>query len=256
MRDKLTRREDRALLKALRELFLNQFPNPERKDCPGSPALEAIATKRISMVDPVHDHVGSCSPCFGELTQMRDSLQRRKLVWAFGTASTAVLVIAALLTYFGTPRIGNMVRPNAGQIESPVRPADQPGAPILPEASRPTQSPPKPQYELATLDLRDASATRNIAPPGTTAPRLEIPRGLLALTVQLPVGSEAGSYEVELRRPDQSTVAVATGGQATIGTGSTTMLIHIDTSSISVGEYDFAWRRAEFSWRNYPILIR
>jgi hypothetical protein len=256
MRDKLTRREDRALLKALRELFLNQFPNPERKDCPGSPALEAIATKRISMFDPVHDHVGSCSPCFGELTQMRDSLQRRKLLWAFGTASTAVLVSAALLTYFGTPRIGNMVRPNAAQIESPVRPADQPGATIQPEAARPTQSPPKPQYELATLDLRDASATRTVEPAGTNTPRLEIPRRLLALTIQLPIGSDAGPYEIELRKSGQLTAVVSTEGQATIENGYTKFLIHVDTTSIPVGEYDFAWRRADLSWRNYPILIR
>ena len=89
MRDKLSRREDRALLKALRAVVLTQFPNPDRKECPGTPTLHAIATKRISMLDSAHEHVGSCSPCFKELTQIRRRLQRRKiLLWAMGTTGT------------------------------------------------------------------------------------------------------------------------------------------------------------------------
>src|SRR2546426_7763762 len=55
MRDKLSRREDRALLKALRELTRTRFPNPDRKNCPGTPVLHAIATKRVSMLDSAQD---------------------------------------------------------------------------------------------------------------------------------------------------------------------------------------------------------
>lgn len=252
MRDKLTKREDRALLKAMRELLLSHFPNPERKDCPGVSVLEAIATKRISMFDPAHEHVGGCSPCFGELTQIRDSLHRRKLLWTFGTASTAVLVIAALLTYFGTPRVNKGAIPNAG-VQSPPNPAVRA---IQPEAPRPNQSPSQPQYVAVSLDLRNASTTRAVEPPPKNTPRLEVPRGFLALTVQLPIGSAVGSYEMELRKSGQSVAVVSTEGQAAIANGFTTVLIHIDTTSVPPGEYDFVWRRAGLSWRQQPILIR
>src|ERR1041384_1224325 len=91
MRDKLTRREDRALLKALREVVLTQYPNPERKDCPGTSVLRAIATRRSSMFDPAHEHVGNCSPCFKELTVIQQTLRRRNAaLWAVATAGTAI----------------------------------------------------------------------------------------------------------------------------------------------------------------------
>src|SRR3954470_14564545 len=94
--DRLSKREDRALHQALASVVLTQFPNPQRKDCPESPVLHAIAKKHIPMRDPVHEHVGSCSPCFSELTEIRDALHRRNMMWTIGTAGTAVLVLAVL----------------------------------------------------------------------------------------------------------------------------------------------------------------
>jgi hypothetical protein len=78
MRDELTRREDQAFLTAARTVVLTQFPNPQRTDCPGRSVLHAIATKRISMSHPAHEHVGTCSPCFSELTEIRQSQQHRR----------------------------------------------------------------------------------------------------------------------------------------------------------------------------------
>src|SRR5438105_1176061 len=100
MRDKLSRREDRALLKALRAIVLTQYPNPDRKNCPGTAVLQNIATKRISMDDLAHEHVVNCSPCFTELTNIRQKLHRRTvLLWAMGTTGTVIVVFAVWLTY-------------------------------------------------------------------------------------------------------------------------------------------------------------
>ena len=237
MRDKLSRREDRALLKALRAVVLTRFPNPDRKDCPGTPILQAIATKRISMFDPAHEHVAGCSPCFKELTEMRRALQRRKiLVWAMGTTGTAIVIFAVGITYFGFRRADNPVRPQTAQTESPR------------DSSQPI---------LALLDLRNASATRTVEPAGSNSsvPPIEIRRALLALTVQLPVGSEAGLYEVEVRNSNQQPIQTAKAA-ATIESGITKLLINVDTRSIPPGEYEFAWRLADYSWRHHAILIR
>src|SRR2546428_3459478 len=117
MRDKLSKREDRALHQALASVVLTQFPNAQRKDCPGTSILRAIATKSIPMRDPVHEHVGSCSPCFSELTEIQEALRRRNAMWAMGTAATALLVLA-FVAYFAFLRV-----------DGPREEAVQPGAP-------------------------------------------------------------------------------------------------------------------------------
>src|SRR5262245_39887043 len=119
MRDKFSKREDRALHRALASIVLTRYPNPERKECPGSSVLRDIATKSIPMRDPVHDHVGSCSPCFSELAKIRRELHRRNLTWALGTAGAVVLVLA-VVTYFAFLRVSNPVIQEAVQ---PGRPA-------------------------------------------------------------------------------------------------------------------------------------
>ena len=250
MRDKLSKREDRVLHRALASVVLTQFPNPGRKDCPGSPVLRAIATKSIPMRDPAHDHVGSCSPCFSELTEMRQALHRRNVMWAMGTAGAAVLVLAVFVGYFVFLRVDNPVR------QAVVRP----GAPT--ETHQSADSIPKPQpsqteYEMALLDLRNASATRTTKPStsNSNVQPIEIPRGPLALTVQLPIGSDVGAYEVEIRKSNQPALRAAKG-KATIENGITKLLVNLDTSSIQPGEYEFAWRLDDFSWRHHPILIR
>src|SRR5262245_18040607 len=112
MRDKLSKREDRALHQALASIVLTQYPNPERKDCPARSVLRDIATKSIPMRDPVHEHVGRCSPCFSELTEIRRELHRRNLTWALGTAGAAVLVLA-VVAYFAFLRVNSPIRDEA-----------------------------------------------------------------------------------------------------------------------------------------------
>jgi hypothetical protein len=249
-RDRLSKREDRALHQALASVVLTQFPNPQRKDCPDASVLRAIAKKNIPMRDPAHEHVGNCSPCFSELTEIREAIHRRNMMWATGTASAAVLAVAILVFYFGFLRVGSPFRQEAVQPRSPT------GTPQIDQPNR-SLPPSQPDQLAAILDLRNASVTRTVQPGGPTSsmPPIEIPRGLLTLTVQLPIGSEAGSYEVEIRRANLPVVLAATA-QAQIENGITTLLVNIDTSSIAGGEYDFAWRLADFSWRRYPILIR
>src|SRR5207249_2106457 len=151
-------------LRALRELARTHFPNPDRKNCPGTPVLHAIATKRISMLDPAHEHVARCSPCFKELMEMRRTLERRKIfLWAIGTAATAIVVLGVCLTFFGSRQLDSTVRPQVAQTERPsessraVQPdkADQRAVPA------PPTPPPQPQTEIVLLDLRNASVRRS-----------------------------------------------------------------------------------------------
>lgn len=227
--DQLSKQEDRVLHRALESVARTQFPNPRRNDCPGPETLRAIATKRISMRDPAVDHVGHCSPCFSELTAIRHAMQQRNMAWKAGSAVAAVLVLAFLVNYLG------------------LRKSD-------PGVAGPIVQPP---HETVMLDLRNASTARSVQPSGSGSRqhRIQIPRAALSLTIQLPIGSEAGSYEVQIRKPNQS-ANVAGTGQASIEDGITKLTLDIDSSAIPVGEYELAWRMTDFDWRSYAILIR
>jgi aminoglycoside phosphotransferase len=97
--DHLSKRQMRALEHAMARVVMTQFPNPERRGCPGATVLRSIATKRISMRDPAITHVGACSPCFRELTAMRGTIFRRKVLWLVG-AVIAVAIVAVLTGHF------------------------------------------------------------------------------------------------------------------------------------------------------------
>ena len=70
----LMRREETRFLKAAQRVLLQGgFPNPERTGCPEKSILKAIASREVSP-DKVMDwieHVGMCSPCFREYTELR-----------------------------------------------------------------------------------------------------------------------------------------------------------------------------------------
>jgi hypothetical protein len=222
MGEHLSKREDRTLHRTIESVILTQFPNPERKDCPGTAVLRTIAKKRISMKDPALDHAGRCSPCFAELTDIRRAIRKQNAMWMTGAAAAAAILI---VVFFGNV--------------------------WLPKSKLPTPDVPR---IAALLDLRNASASRAAHSPGSEQPPIEIPRGRLALTINLPVGSEAGSYEVQIRQTEES-ASIPRSGSARIESGITKMLVEVDTTSLPSGKHDFRWRMTGFEWRSYPILI-
>jgi hypothetical protein len=220
--DRMSKRTDRSLHRAFESVVLTQFPNPERNNCPSITTLRQIAKKRISMSDPAVTHVGSCSPCFAELRQLRRTARRQNTFAVLCTASVALLLLVWGLFS------------NLGLWKS---------------------SPPPPQsaHVAALLDLRNASASRSTS-SGISPKPIELRRGLLDLTVYLPVGAESGQYDIQLRRGNE-TIAMETA-QGKIENGITRLSIIVDTRPVRVGEYQIAWRQQTFEWQYYPIAIR
>jgi hypothetical protein len=223
--DELSKHQDRALHRAFESAVLAQFPNPGRKDCPGTGTLRAIANKRISMRDPAHAHVGQCSPCLAELTEMRRATRQNNLIWMAASATVAAVLLLVLV--------------------GPSFLWKSQSVPVSPQAQR----------IAAVLDLRNDSLSRTAQPPLSNQPRIEVPHGLLTLTVVLPIGSEAGTYDVEIRKPNQSPSAGASG-LAVVENGITVLHLSVDTRPLEVGDYEIAWRQPQFDWRSHPIFIK
>jgi hypothetical protein len=91
----------------IREFFLRGNPNPNRDGCPGPAILIAIAEDKLTPSDPARLHLASCSPCFAEFRELRESYdkqktsrrQQQRLVAALALA--VGLLIAAALRFNG-----------------------------------------------------------------------------------------------------------------------------------------------------------
>jgi len=226
----LSKKQNRALHRALASVYQTGFPNPERKDCPGTATLHAIARKTLSIYDPAISHVGSCSPCFNELQDIRDRLRRTRILWTAATATASIVIIAIVLGYVA-------LRTPAGD------------SPVQTQVERPLQA--------ALLDLRNFSVVRGDSPrTAANFETLQLNRSALDLTVQLPIGAEEGPYELQIIGKDSQSPLATTRGEAKIENFITTLHATIDTSDISPGEYRLALRHADFSWRYYPLALR
>jgi hypothetical protein len=68
------------LQKAIQHEILTQFPNPDRKGCPGIVTLHSIAVRAHDIfddswqTDPNWHHITHCSPCYAEYLQEFEKL--------------------------------------------------------------------------------------------------------------------------------------------------------------------------------------
>ena len=105
----------------------------------------------------------------------------------------------------------------------------------------------------ASLDFRNQSVTRSPLSQETPATELaRVPRGRLALTIILPLGSEPGDYTIRLLKTETDPMELASfSGSATIESGLTILRVSVDLSMFEGGGYVLAIRRGQESLRYY-----
>ena len=218
--------EEHEILELFSKSALNDYPNPERTGCPGANFLKRLATNRksIPISDPRLSHVVHCSPCFREFTQFknepRNRSQRRNLMVVLGGIA-ALLIIGVWLTNVPT------------QSKSGI------GKTAM----------------MAELNLQDRSIVRGLPNETEKEQLLQIPHGNLKLTVLLPFGSEAGTYEVQILRDVQRPL-ITSPGHATIIDGTTRLNVGLDTSELPIGQYLIGVHRLPFDWTYNKVFIK
>jgi hypothetical protein len=107
------------LKRKLQDSILSQYPNPERKGCPGSAVLQGVATRYSDESvegDENWHHVTHCSECYREFLDFRlkqkGHAKRRSLLIGWGVAA-AILALAVGL--FFARRQFNAVGPERPQ---------------------------------------------------------------------------------------------------------------------------------------------
>src|SRR5229473_6518464 len=71
---------ERRIFDALGRGLLKEFPNPERTGCPGTDVLKRIASRRMPLTESEKwlDHLGACSPCYGDFSRFRKTYELRR----------------------------------------------------------------------------------------------------------------------------------------------------------------------------------
>ena len=219
----LMRREEQRFLKAAQRVLLQGgFPNPERTGCPGKSMLKAIAYREVSP-DKVMDwieHVGMCSPCFGEYTELRNQVAFRRRTAYLSIAAAVVIMVLS----FGWWRW------RSGQHA------------VITE------------HNHIVADIRSPLVLRGDQGPGKGP--LVFPRGFDDVTFYFPERSRAGPYEVAILGQEFGEPLTRASGTATIENRMTTMSVTLDLSRIAPGYYLVGIRPRGPDWSYYPVIVK
>jgi hypothetical protein len=200
------------------DVYLNAYPNPERVGCPGLNALRGLATKELPISHPAREHIARCSPCFNEFRQLQREIKARRRRGKL-LATAAGIVIAC----------GTAITLTQFQLQESV---------------------------IARWDLQNASPSRDFNDYQQPV-HLEAPAKKGPIAVTLPLGSEPGQYEVEVRNDRNSGAIKEFKSTAAVSNqGKTVLQITADFSELPVGDYIVAFRRGQRAWHFARLHVR
>jgi hypothetical protein len=246
MAERLSQHELGEFLNSLQQAALEGYPNPERKGCPGTEILQAVARASAPFSHPAYEHVKRCSPCLREMLELQGSvtqLERSNAAKArmhrviAGCSLASVVLGLSFLVFF--QRRGGESEKKITQVVAPSK--------RTAFARVPTTVP---------LDFRSISTQRGASEGAIGGLLQHAPRTLVKLEITLPFGSDDGVYSIEIRDPRTDSVLKRATGPATLLDGDTRLTISwLDLSDVPPGEYDFLFRHADAFWRKGRLTL-
>jgi hypothetical protein len=104
------------------------------------------------------------------------------------------------------------------------------------------------------LDLRGRASVRGENPTETTQPLLVLPRNAKTLNLELPIGSNEGSYDVALLNPSGAEI-FRTNATAKLEDHIVVLRTDVDLSAVSPGSYFLGLRQPGLDWTRFPIRV-
>jgi hypothetical protein len=212
--------DEKRILDALGRGLLKEFPNPERSECPGSDVLKRIASRTMPLAEAGKwlDHLGSCSPCYKDFSELRKvrEVQRKRTLFAFAASILVAVGIGGWV----------LIRRHSETLVA----------------------------QTAVIDLRSRSVSRSPEPNPREQP-LELRRGFSQLNIYLPLGSPEGGYEVRIVTTSGDSL-LNTGGAARLEDGVTSLQVRGRLSPVRPGQCIMQIRKPPSEWTSYPLVLR
>jgi hypothetical protein len=210
--------------RAVQESILRNYPNPERRGCPGNEVVRSVAARSELKADDVWEHITHCSPCYAEFLTYKDEfrrtrqhevrVRRRTLIGLAAAAAVAVPVV--LVTQ----------RDDSAE-----------------------------QVVIAEWDLERYAPSRSLEQDPNQPPfRAPLKRG--RIRARLPLGTDKGTYQIEVRRTEEGAALKTATGNADIVNGHTILPFEIDLSDLAAGSYFAAIGGHGKSWRVQPLILQ
>jgi hypothetical protein len=208
------------------------FPNPNRVGCPNSSTLRAMAyrDRRLTLEDFPAAHVVSCSPCFEKYEEFR-----RMSLLVRGIKITAASIAVAAMLFLTARFAWNHAR---GTDETSVA-AKQ-------------RTPDVASFPLK-VDLASFSATRGDS-GNNPDKKIRLPQKLLRVDFILPIGMDAGDYEIRLQ-DSKGTVFIDKRALGHMNDGVTSVTTDIDLASATRGSLTLMIRSPGMDWRRFPAVV-
>lgn len=217
------------------EVLSRANPNPERIGCLSREALTGLARRAQPIGDPGYEHLVKCSPCYREFRALQQDHSSRQIAPVAASRLGWMSAAAAAVLIAGLSGVWLFMNREAAPVRSPVSQTRT--------------------AELRTeLDLRKFAVTRSEQGSEQAAPE-SLPIGVVDLTILLPIGSEPGTYDIQLLDANLTSIASARG-VGEIRDFVTTIRATIDLRAVPSGTYQLAVRRDGDDWRLFPAHVR
>jgi hypothetical protein len=115
----------------------------------------------------------------------------------------------------------------------------------------------RPQVQTAAvvvLDLRGRATVRGENPHETNQPPLEVARTARILTLELPIGSNEGPYDVALLDPSGGELFRASA-MAKLEDHVVVLRADVDLAGVPPGSYVLGLRRSGLEWVRFPVRV-
>lgn len=209
--------------RAVQESILRNYPNPERRGCLGGEVVRKVAARTELQEDPAWEHITHCSPCYADFLAYKEQLRRKRRHEVrvrrrtlIGLATAAAVAVPVVVV-------------NRGRLSG--------------------------RLTIAEWDLEQYSPSRSLERGGTRPPfRAPLKHGWVH--ARLPLGTDEGTYQIEVRRTEEGPALKTAMGRAQIVNGHTILPFEIDLSELSAGSYFAAIGGHGKSWRVQPLLLQ
>jgi hypothetical protein len=216
------------LKNAVQQAILQNFPNPERKGCPGDEIVREVAARRDLIEDATWQHITHCSPCYATFLEYKNEIrrarQKRGLLMLVAAVVAACVLIVAGAWWAG-------VLPGHRREQTAIVAADR------------------------TVDLYGWDAQRG---SGLRQGReIALPRTVVRVRVILPRFSRPGAYQIAVCRSRTIESAIAENtGNATAEGPREVVIVKLDLRSAKSGSFWFATKReSDEAGYYFPVRV-